>query len=85
MTMDGLGGLYVADQAARRVRLVIDSKDNCFIDGQCYIAGVYNPVSACQFCDAGKGPDCDDGNKCTADACDDKTGLCVSKPIAGCS
>ena len=34
-------------------------------------------------CVAGKAKVCDDGNPCTADACDPKTGVCSAKPVAG--
>ncbi len=83
LAIDPLGAVYVADQPARRIRRIIDSKDNCFIDGQCYAAGVYNPISACQFCDAAKAKNkwqivpkntpCYDGKACTkVDTCTDK-------------
>ena len=91
LALDNLGNLYVADQPARRVRKVINSADNCFIDGQCYTSGINNPISACQFCDALKGKNkwqivpkntpCYDGKACTkSDTCSDK-GQCEGVPL----
>ena len=72
------------------------TSDTCTKLGVCLhgaIDGICDDGNACTHkdyckggqCVAGVGKACNDGNACTADSCDASTGLCVYKPIAGCT
>ena len=53
----------------------------CNADGNPCTVG---DVCVAKACTAGKKKDCDDGDKCSDDSCDKKSGKCVNDKIAGC-